>query len=359
VTKRSMSRFVVLVVCLCTFLHADQLKIRSAQEVKDNVDDIITTLQTEPRSLDRVSLVTIYDNLDQINDPVTRSKARSLVQREMLSEGMFEPFAAHLDTAAELTDTGTGNVPSATGSLQPQAKGLISWESAHFGETHSLDFSFGGQFGYAPVLALVNLTSSGTALPPNARPMFLQGFVWGIRPQINWHVGEFHDNQVSAEIAVFGGLGQTILTSTVSSFKQSDKTVNATTVSNNVGNGAPFLETGLQLRLYNADFKTVHRDKSYLAPAFLLEGGFKSDGRFKAEGDLAGYDSPRSRGFVRFLVSLNKVTNARGTTDPKEPFSVDFGVDHEMPLSEQRVPASTRIIVRGSLDVLKLLKGSQ
>jgi hypothetical protein len=189
--------------------------------------------------------------------------------------------------------------------------------------------------------------------------MFQQGFVWSIRPQLNVHLPPVVNNLLSEEVAVFGGVGQSILTSPVNSFKQSNDTITATIVSNNVGNGALFYETGLQYRLYNTDLATVHRDKSFLNPSFFLESGFKIDSRFKAEGDLAGYDSPRNRAFVRFLVSLNKVTNARGTSEPKEPFSVDFGIAHEIPVSESRVPASTRIIIRGSMDVMKLLKGSQ
>lgn len=350
---------VSIVVLLCAALHAQDFKITSRSQVEAKANDLITALTTNPRTVDRLTLVTTYNNLDAISDLDKRIQAKSLVRKALSAEGLYEPFAAHLDTSAELTTTGSGNVPSATGSLQPQAKGLITWESAHFRDGHAIDFSFGGQFGYAPILTLVNLTSSGAALPPKARPMFQQGFVWSLRPQANWHVGEFHDGQLSGELGIFGGVGETILTSSVSSFKQSSNTVTATTVSNNVGDGAVFFETGVQFRLFNSDFKTVHRDKSYISPAFLLESGFKSDNRFKAEGDLAGYDAPRNRGFVRFLVSLNKITNARGTTDPKEPFSVDFGVDHEVPISESRVPASTRIILRGSFDVLKLLKGSQ
>lgn len=335
-------------------------QIRSAQDVQQHAAQIMTTLQIHPRSLDRQSLVTAYQNLGQFGDEVAQSKARSLLQRAMLAEGLYEPFAAQLDTAAELTDTGTGNVPSATGSLQPQAKGVISWESAHFGEQHPVDFSFGGQFGYAPVYTLVNLINSANVpLPPKARPMFQQGFIWSIRPQANIHLPQFVSGQLSSELGVFASVGQTILTSNVTAFTQSNSTVTATLVSDNVGNGALFAESGLQFRLYNADLDTTHRDKSFLSPAFFLESGFKLNERFKAEGDLAGYDSPQNRAFVRFMVSLNKITNSRGTTDPKEPFSVDFGIDYEFPVSEARVPAATRIVIRGSLDVLKLLKGSQ
>lgn len=326
----------------------------------------MSTLRQNPRSVNRPDAVTSYRHLNQY-PAAERDEARALLRPILRAQDTFEPFAANLDTAAELTDTGTGNVPSATGSLQPQAKGVITWESAHFGADDTdgtydrgFDFSFGGQFGYAPVYTLVNLANSaGTALTPKTRPMFQQGFVWSIRPQFNIHLPAVVNNLLSEELAVFGGVGQSILTSPVNSFKQSNDTITATIVSNNVGNGAAFYETGLQYRLYNSDLATIHRDKSFLSPSFLLESGFKVDNRFKAEGDLAGYDSPRNRAFVRFLVSLNKVINARGTNEPKEPFSVDFGIAHEMPVSESRVPASTRIIIRGSIDVLKLLKGSQ
>lgn len=326
----------------------------------------LRTLQADPRTVNRQNAAISYRHLNEYPDN-EREAARAALRSIMRAQDTFEPFAANLDTAAELTDTGTGNVPSATGSLQPQAKGVITWESAHFGSDDTngandrwYDFSFGGQFGYVPIYTLVNLTNSaGTALTPKARPMFQQGFVWSIRPQLNVHLPPVVNNLLSEEVAVFGGVGQSILTSPVNSFKQSNDTITATIVSNNVGNGALFYETGLQYRLYNTDLATVHRDKSFLNPSFFLESGFKIDSRFKAEGDLAGYDSPRNRAFVRFLVSLNKVTNARGTSEPKEPFSVDFGIAHEIPVSESRVPASTRIIIRGSMDVMKLLKGSQ
>lgn len=350
-----------------------QKQIRAKTEVSTEADHIITMLQTNPRFYDRQSLANIYWNLNAITDPVKRSTLQSLVQHQMSDEGLSEPFAAVLDTSAEITDTGTGNVPSATGSLQPQAKGLITWESSHFGHqkaddetmsgsssVHHPDFSFGGQFGYAPVFTLVNLTNaSGAALSPKARPMFQQGFVWSIRPQLNVPLFQFLHDQLSSELAVFGEVGETILTSSVTSFKQSNDTITATLVSNNVGNGATYFESGIQFRLYNSDLATVHLNKNYLTPKFYVESGFKVDDRFKAEGDLAGYDSPRNRAFVRFLVSLTNIRKTLGTADPKDSFSVDFGVDREMPISESRVPASTRIIIRGSLDIMKLLKGSQ
>ena len=321
-------------------------------------------LRANPRAYNRRTLVNAYRHLNEMYEPAQRDEARSLLRRALQGEDAFEPFAANLDTAAEITDTGTGNVPSATGSLQPQAKGIITWESAHFGSddtgqtSQKLDFSFGGQFGYAPVYTLVNLTNSAAAaLTPKARPMFQQGFIWTIRPQFNIHLPSVVNNALSEELAPFGEIGQTILTSPVTSFKQSNDTITATIVSNNVGNGALFFESGLQYRLYNAKLEDVHRNKGFLNPAFLLESGFKVDNRFKAEGDLAGYDSPRNRAFVRFLVSLNKVGKTLGTDEPKESFSVDFGVTHEIPMSDSRVPASTRIIIRGSLDVMKLLKG--
>src|ERR1051326_6187949 len=224
---------------------------------------LVSTLRTNPRSVTRQEAVTSYRHLNDY-PAEERDAARTMLRSITRAQDTFEPFGANLDTAAELTDTGTGNVPSATGSPQPQAKGVITWESAHFGSDDTdgsldkrLDFSFGGQFGYAPVYTLVNLAnSSATALTPKARPMFQQGFVWSIRPQLNLHLPPVVNKLLSEELAVFGGVGQSILTSPVNSFKQSNDTITATIVSNNVGNGALFYETGLQYRLYNSDLAT-------------------------------------------------------------------------------------------------------
>ena len=277
-----------------------------------------------------------------------------IAKEELKKRGLYEPFAAVFNGALWLAATGDGTVRSAQDSIQPQFRGTIDWESEHFagdsGFRKFLHFSFGGTFGYAPIMVLTTLDKNGTAEGGAPRPLFQQGLVWDITPRLNSRVYE------SGEVSVFGRLGQTWYTSEVTSFKAGDDTIVATVINNDVGRAATFWETGAEFRMFRKPLTIVHGEKSYVTPAFSASGGFREDTRFKRSGLISDYDHPESRTFVRFLVSLDKVFFPKTADQPQSTFSASFGVDYERPLSEPRVPAVTRLVFKSDIDLFKLFQ---
>ena len=279
-----------------------------------------------------------------------------LLYRVLREKGLYEPFGAVFVAAQTFGDAGSAAVPAAQTSLQTETLGRIAWESEHYWSSatqqHYPDFSFGGNIGFTPTLTLVNLTNQGTAVLPGARPTLQNAFEWDLTPRVNIPV--FSKGEVSGFIT----LGQTLLTSDVISFKQSDgTTLVATLVSNNTGRAAIFSEYGAQFRLFNqTELFQTHLEKSYLTPAFSFAAGNRRDGRFNKSGDLADYDKPEQRYFFRMFISLSKVIRQKQQGDTADPITLDFAVDYDRPVSDSRVPAATRYTISSNVDVMKLFR---
>ena len=273
----------------------------------------------------------------------------------MKKRGLYEPFGAVFNGALWLASTGNGSVRSAQDSIEPQFRGTIDWESEHFngdsGFGRYAHFSFGGTFGYAPIMVLTDLTKNGTAETGSPRPLFQQGLVWDIAPRLNTRLYS------SGEMSIFGRFGQTWYTSEVTSFKAGDDTIVATVIDNNVGRDATFWETGAEFRMFRKPLSIIHGEKSYVTPTFSASGGFRDDSRFKRAGsEISGYDNPESRTFLRFLVSLDKIMFPKTADQAQSTFSASFGVDYDRPLADDRIPATTRLIFKADVDLFKLFQ---
>jgi hypothetical protein len=275
---------------------------------------------------------------------------------EMRKRGIFDLFGAVFNSAFALAATGNGTVRSAQDAIEPQFRGTIDWESEHFGgdtaKAQFFHFSFGGTFGYAPVMLMTDLQKNGTAEPGAPRPLFQQGLVWDITPRINSKIPGYDQGEFSS----FFRFGENWYTSEVSSFKAQDDTIVATVISNDVGRAASFWEVGEEFRLFKKTLPIVHAEKSFVTPVFSVSGGFRHDGRFNRSGELATYDSPESRTFVRFLVTLTKLLLPETPGQPTRTFDASFGVDYQRPLADSRIPAATRIIFKSDIDLIKLLQ---
>jgi hypothetical protein len=289
--------------------------------------------------------------------PIKAVDRRTLL-RVMAERGIYQPFAAVFTAAQSFGDAGNGAVPAAQTTVQTETLGRIAWESEHYGsgpdQKYHPDFSFGGNIGFTPALVLVNLTNQGTAVPPGARPTLQNAFEWDISPRLN--VPIFSKGEVSA----IATLGQTLLTSDVTSFKQGDNTtLVATRVSNSVGRAAIFGEYGAQFRMFSqSDLFQTHSEKSYLTPAFTISAGLRQDTRFRKDGDLAAYNNPERRYFFRFFISLSNIIRQKQVGDTSDPITLNFSVDYDKPVSDARVPAATRYTVSSNIDIMKLFHPS-
>src|SRR6266446_1319398 len=281
-----------------------------------------------------------------------------VVKDQGKAEGTYSTFGAVFDVSGAFGDAGNGSVPAAQTTIQTETVGLIKFESAHYGSVadtdkgHHPDFSFGGTVGLYPTLVLENLSSTtATITQPNARPMFQDAFRWSLGPSLNVPIFDH------GEGSLFIDLGQNFLVSQVSSFKQGNDSIVATPVNNGVGRAAIFWEGGVQVRLLNVAISQAHSDKqSFLLPGFQIATGYRHDSRFNKSGDLATYDNPTARFFLRFFVSLNNILDQRTAGKPNQPMSFKFGVDYEKPISESRIPSATRYIVSADVDILKLFR---
>lgn len=271
--------------------------------------------------------------------------------------GLLEPFAAVFNGALALAATGNSSVRSAQDAIQPQFRGTIDWESEHFagdtGRSKYAHFSFGGTFGYAPIMLLSDIQKNGAAQAGSPRPLFQQGLVWDITPRLNTRAFD------EGEFSIFGRFGQTWYTSEVTSFKAGDDTIVATVIDNSVNRAATFWETGAEFRIFNKPLRIIHGEKSYITPKFAVSGGFRDDTRFKRTGEISLYDTPENRTFVRFLVTLDKVLFPKSQDQPESFFSASFGVDYERPLDEERVPAATRLLFKSDFDLFKLFQSGK
>ncbi len=300
--------------------------------------------------------------------------------------GLRQIFAASLVSGVVFGDVGnpgsgaktvgaasTSATPSSTASATVAASSAnntsatahIIWESQHFGsDSHSVDMSFGGKFGFQPALTLVKPDTSGqqstsqpntTATTTEAQPAFQQAFIWNIAPRFNFHIGE------RSELTVSPTLGQIRLNSQSQIIEDGNgKGSLYIGLDNGAGKAELYYEYAAAYRIYDNPLHIIHEEQSQLAPVFDASFGFRRDDRFRRAGQLVAFDHPQNRFFFRFMVNGLKVIDRRAEAAANtKPFSVDFGVEYEQHWlgPSSGIPSATKIIIRGNLDLLKALQG--
>ncbi|HEY2394266.1 MAG TPA: hypothetical protein VGK22_24060 [Candidatus Angelobacter sp.] len=364
------------------------------------VDTKLSTLKTNynistPDEVDIQLITTHYlsrrlrqwatlDPADTISGLATLDGIDRSLHTFMSYTGLLDPFAGSLiagpvfgDTgklssgitntnAGSSTSTGTTGTAATSSGSNTNTLAHIEWSSKHFGEDSwsHFDFSFGGSFGLQPALSLLtNPPPTATATPtpaptPAATPanssttsQFQSAFVWTLNGRTNIHVGSTSEASGFVRIGqlrLLTGNGATIVDQGANSTLQIPLNSNADRMS-------WFYETGIEYNFYNKSLEIIHADKGQLQPAFNIGIAYKHDSRFSQSAGVVGFDSPDQRLVFRFLINGLKIIDRRPDTTTSKPYAISFGVEHERGFGANPVPSGTQLIIRGDINLLKLI----
>lgn len=266
------------------------------------------------------------------------------------SRDLFSQFAATLITGPTFTESqGSGS----NGESKTLALGTVVWESRHFGDETlaPIDVSFGGRVGIQPVLTMV-------------APEDDLGDVSGAhQAALVWTMGvNLHKQHrgINAETGVFGRTGAAQLTAVPSVIDRGDGSVLSLPVNNGTGKAAWLWEGGVEFKMFDTRLAQVHAEKGTISPQFHASVSWKHDARFRGEGMLASYNRPQHRLVFRMMIDAIQVLDRRAFGQEAKSFTFGFAVEHERSLSSsgQVVPSATRYLIRGNLNLLKGLAGT-
>lgn len=289
-----------------------------------------------------------------------------LLHEVLAKHGLTQPFAANLVTAFSLNAVGSnssGKIGSASTTPAPGSSstpaadvpqgadpaGFVMWESIHFyaAPDRAFDINLAGNFGFQPVLALVQPAPNQTgSSPADIAATFQQAFVWSAAAQPNFRVADL------AEVSVIAKLGQSILGSAATLIQNGDQGIVHVAARNGTGRAEIFMETGARIAIYGQSLEVLHLKRGLLTPMFSFAAGLRRDNRFSRSGVLESVDSPEQRVFFRVQVDGLQLAN-KDQSD--KPFTIGMSVDFDGPLKRtgNYVPPGTRILIRGDLNLFK------
>jgi hypothetical protein len=306
----------------------------------------------------------------------------------MDSEGLLEPLAGSLMAGPVIGQTGklsstpasTGGTPTtstATGTAATSAGSSttalahIEWGSKHFGDENwwPVDFSFGGALGLQPALSLLknpppaaasgaSTGAAGTSTPTTPSQVTSQyqaAFGWDLAGKLNIHSGP------TAETALFAKGGQIRLL-TNNGATVIDQGANSTLLiplNGDANRMSWFWETGVDFKYYKKSLEVVHAEKGQLDPAFDIGISYRLDNRFSQKAGVVGFDSPDRRLVFRFMINGVKIFDRRPDTTTSKPYALSFGVEHERGFGANPVPSGTQLIIRGDINLIKLINPAQ
>jgi hypothetical protein len=281
--------------------------------------------------------------------------AGSLVAGPAFGEtGKLSPASTSTGTGGSSTGT-VGTAPISAGS-NTNALAHIEWGSKHFfDETWSpLDLSFGGSFGLQPALTLLTNPPPATGTTPTPSPTtteYQSAFVWDLNGRANAHTGTEAELSVLfrvGQLRLLNGNGATVVDQGANSTLQIPLNGNANKMS-------WFYEGGVEWNYYSKSLEIVHAEKGQLDPAFKVGMSYRIDSRFNQSAGVVGFDSPDRRLVFRFMINGLKVFDRRPDTTTSKPYAVSFGVEYERGFGGNPIPSGTTLIIRGDINLLKLI----
>jgi hypothetical protein len=293
------------------------------------------------RSIDRVLL----EELSHIRDLDDDAPSGQELQDFIEGRSVDEDFVAELVPGFAFEDTPDGGSEGST-------TAFIRWETEHFGfrgERRDFDFSVAGRLGFQPALTLV-VPEDDAEETAEASAKFQEAFTWTFTPKLHLH---FRDR---AELDLSATAGQTVLTSDVSQRERNGVHELVIPANNGKGKAAWFGEAALGVKIYRRGTAVQHLQQG-LDPRIEVSLGYRYDTRFDREGDLVTFASPESRFVFRFMLGDIRVVDRTGG-EGAATFTLSFGVEHEWARRDGGVPAGTRFLLRGNLELLKALRRS-
>jgi hypothetical protein len=257
--------------------------------------------------------------------------------------------------AAGPTTSTTGTAAASSGSTTT-ALAHIEWGSKYFLDEswQPVDFNFGGSFGLQPALTLLTnppTSTSTTATAGATTSQYQSAFIWNLNGKMNLHTGS------TAEMSSFFRAGQIRLL-TANGATIVDQGANSTLqipLNGNANRMSWFYEAGFEWNYYSKALEVVHAEKGQLDPAFNVGVSYKIDTRFTQNAGLVGFTSPDKRLNFRFLINGLKVFDKRSDTTASKPYALSFGVEYERGFGSNPVPSGTTLIIRGDVNLLKLI----
>jgi hypothetical protein len=285
---------------------------------------------------------------------------------------LFTTFAAVLVTGATLVDAAQPETKDAKekagedakkgeGAEQgAQALGTIVWQSRHFGDEsiRVLDWSIGGRIGIQPVLNLVTATPAAEVPagenPPVTSAVHQNAFVWNAGVQMNKPF-----RGIDSELGWYGSTGSSTLTSLPKAVDKGQGSFVAFPLDYGAQKTAWLWETGVTFNIFDNPLEQIHAEKGTTSPQFQALVAVRRDERFRG-GVYDDYNRPASRLLFRLTLDAIRVLDRREFGEPSKPFTFGFVVEHERSLSTSgvRVPAATRFVLRGDINLLRALNGT-
>jgi hypothetical protein len=347
-------------------------KDAALQEFKSNYGDLSTPDEVDEQLIKNHFLSRILRRWANLNKDAASTVISDLDQLDahlhtlMEYVGLLDPFAGSLVAGPVFGDSGklSPNTTTTTGAsstavstgTKTDALAHIEWSSKHFGDESSspIDFSFGGSFGLQPALTLLTTPPPATGTTPVSAittSQYQSAFIWNLNAAGNVHTWSHAETSGlirAGQVRLLSGNGATIV----------DQGTNSTLlipVNGNTDRFAWFYEGGMEFNYYNKALEVVHAEKGQLNPLFNAGLFYEVDTRFKQSAGLVGFDSPDRRLVFHFMINGLKIFDRRPDTTSSKPWSISFGVQHERGFGTNPLPSGTEIIIRGDLELLKLI----
>lgn len=299
-------------------------------------------------------------------------ETQRLMESTLKQRGLFAKFSAVLISGASLVDasqpkasgtpaTTVTQDPPKTDSTASQAVGTVIWQSRHFGdqalERLELDWSLGGRLGMQPVLNLMSSAPAADApagSPTTVSAVHQNALVWtaGVH-------GHFPLQGIDSEIGFYGATGSSTLTSLPKAIGTGSGAILAVPLDGGGNRTAWLWESGLTFDIFDNALEQIHAEGGAISPQFQALVALRRDDRF-AGSAYSSYRKPESRLLFRLTLDAIRVLDKRQLGEPGKTFTFGFVVEHErgMAVSGPRVPAATRFLLRGDLNLLNAIAGT-
>jgi hypothetical protein len=310
---------------------------------------------------------------------------QNTVRRELVAHDLVPSVAAELVTGLNVFQSAGGFTSNPTPGTVTAAKAgatvapvaYLAWESRHYGAELGtpLEFSLSGKFGQIPALVLLEpktlpSASACAALKNPVGPClsdlsiaFENAIAGYFSARVNRRIGE------AGEFSARVGGAESYLTS--ESFVVGDGvgSTAALPIKNGFEQGAPWVDTAVEIKIYDKNLDLVHATKDILAPTVQAEAGFRRDYRFALHQELTqvitdatsntvqGFDHPAQRYFYRF--SLGNISLVTKDDQGPHTFVMSFGLEGEgaWPFGKTgtgpRIPSAVRFFVKGDVNIVK------